>query len=875
MRISRLALPAASVGKFPERRSGCRLSLEVAFAVFFSLFHYSVQLQATEITKMASIGPVSSYARSVNAVTIRCADNSQVQITILSPDLIRVRAVFGKPIPAQDHSWAIARTKWESTDWRVSEDPNQILITTSKVEIAIHRSPLLIEFRNAATHQPVNSDELPMMFDPHGEGIAAAKKLGVDEYFYGLGEKAAPLNKRRQKFTMWNTDNAFYVEGTDPIYQSIPFYIGLQNGAAYGIFFDNSYRTTFDFGQESQSYAAFSADGGEMNYYFIQGPAIQSVLERYSELTGHMPMPPIWALGNQQSRYSYYPDTVAEAVVQRYREHDLPLDVLFLDIDYMNEYRVFTWDPRRFPNPLGLTTELKKDGVKVVTSMDPGVAYQPLAKEAPESPTPELGSQVGSYYVFNQGLQRNYFLKRKCGELYLGKVWPEKVVFPDFTMDAVRRWWGDLHRAQLDNGVSGIWNDMNEPSDFSDGDGKNKMDVVSYDEGQLTTQAKNRNVYGLLMSRATYEGMLRLRPNQRPFVITRSGYAGIQRYATTWTGDNHSTWDALALSLPMFESLGLSGQPFVGADIGGFIDHGPPPFTSIETFGRINGELLTRWYEVGFLTPFCRNHKVNWGADQEPWRFGPFYEDIIRKYLKLRYRFMPFLYTTFEEAHRSGMPVFRPLVLNYQDDKNTLTLDDQFMIGRDLLVAPILAPHVSTRTVYLPSGTWFDFWTGKSYAGGTRVPAGAPLETVPMYVRGGSVLPMGPEMNHLMERPFDPLIFTVYLDSNGQAEGSYYEDDGLTQDYEKKIYRRSLIHAQSDSDKLMISIRPIEGELKTEKRRLIFRIPSASQAQTVIVDGQPQRLLSSGNSQPGWIKEAEGISIIVADGGLPHTLEVR
>ncbi len=875
MRPSRFALRAASDRKFRVNWSGCRVFLEVAVAIFSSLIHYSVPLQATEIKKMTAIGAVSSYTRSANAVTIECEDYSQVQITILSPDLIRVRAAFGKSIPAVDHSWAIARTEWESTDWRVSEDPRQILITTSKVEIAIHRSPLLIEFRDAITHQPVNSDELPMMFDPHSEGIAAAKKLGVDEYFYGLGEKAAPLNKRRQKFTMWNTDNAFYVEGTDPIYQSIPFYIGLQNGAAYGIFFDNSYRTNFDFGQESQSYAAFSADGGEMNYYFIQGPAIQKVLELYSELTGHMPMPPIWALGNQQSRYSYYPDTVAEAVVKRYREDDLPLDVLFLDIDYMNEYRVFTWDPKRFPNPLALTSELKKEGVKVVTSMDPGVAYQPPTKEIQETRTPELGSQAESYYVFNQGMRRNYFLKRKSGELYLGKVWPEKVVFPDFTMNAVRNWWGDLHRAQLDNGVSGIWNDMNEPSDFSDGDGKNKMDVVSYDEGQFTTHAKNRNVYGLLMSRATYEGMLRLRPNQRPFVVTRSGYAGIQRYSTTWTGDNHSTWDALALSLPMFESLGLSGQSFVGADIGGFIDHGPPPFTSIETFGRINGELLTRWYEVGFLTPFCRNHKVNWGADQEPWRFGPFYEDIIRKYLKLRYRLMPFLYTTFEEAHRSGMPVFRPLVLNYQDDKNTLSLDDEFMIGRDLLVAPILAPHVTSRLVYLPPGTWFDFWTGKSYVGGTRVPADAPLETVPMYVRGGSVLPMGPEMNYLMERSFSPLTFSVYLDSKGQADGSYYEDDGLTQDYERKIYRRSLIHAQRDSDKLLISIRPVEGVLKTEKRRLIFRIPSASEAQTVIVDGQPTPLLAASSSEPGWIKEAEGISITLEDVGQEHTLEVR
>ena len=271
------------------------------------------------------------------------------------------------------------------------------------------------------------------------------------------------------------------------------------------------------------------------------------------------------------------------------------------------------------------------------------------------------------------------------------RVWPGESVFVDYTLPEARRWWGDLHRAYTDNGIAGIWNDMNEPSDFVDQTGKNQMDVVSYDEGEKSTHAKNRNVFALLMARATYEGLERLRPDHRPYVITRAAYAGIQRYSTMWTGDTNSTWEALALNIPMFTSLGLSGEPFVGSDVGGFI-------------GRGNGELLVRSYQVSFLAPFCRNHKVIDGYDQEPWRFGKYYEDIIRKYLKLRYTLLPFLYTTLEEAHRTGVPPFRPLLLNYQDDPSTYNLDDQFMVGNDLLVAPIVKPDVTRRLVYLPAG---------------------------------------------------------------------------------------------------------------------------------------------------------------------------
>src|SRR6185295_5520429 len=429
--------------------------------------------RAQDITKLEKIGSVTNFTKSEKSVVFNCQDNSQVQITILSADLVRVRASFGKPIPAKDHSWAIAKTEWATPRWSLSETSEAVLITTDELEVLVRRSPLLVEFRDARTHAVINADQQPMaydakgilkgmLFDSRGTFVAAAKKLGCDEHFYGLGEKAARLDKRRSSFVNWNSDTPGYLEGRDPIYQTVPFYTGLQNGNAYGIFFDNSYRSYFDFGKSSQQRVWFGA-GGELNYYFFYGRSLKKILGRYADLTGHMPLPPLWALGNQQSRWSYYPDSMVEEVVHQYREHDLPLDVIHLDIDYMKGYRVFTFDADRFPDPKGLTDRLGRDGVKVVTIVDPGV------KKDSEN-----------YYVFKQGVENNFFQQRSNGELFVPRVWPGDSAFVDYTLPEARKWWGDLHRFYLDNGISGIWNDMNEPSDFIDQTGKNQRDVVSY-----------------------------------------------------------------------------------------------------------------------------------------------------------------------------------------------------------------------------------------------------------------------------------------------------------------------------------------------------------------------------------------------------------
>jgi len=828
------------------RRLGASLALTTGLL-------FTPLLTAQDGAGLQPIGAVERVVRSERAATLHCAHSAQVEIIVLAPDLVRIRARFAGQPAAPDHSWAIARTDWSVVPWTLREEPKTITIATTDLEVVVQRAPLLITFQDAATHRVLNADQHPMARNPKTGHVATAKKLGLEERFYGLGEKAARLEKRRGRFTMWNSDTPGYSEGTDPIYQSIPFYLGWEDGAAYGLFYDNSYRSTFDLGYTGQDSAGFEAEGGEINYYFFAGPTMKTIVSRYTELTGRMPLPPLWALGNQQCRYSYYPDSTAEQIAALYRKHDLPLDVLYLDIHYMDNFRVFTWDPVRFPDPAGLNARLEAHGVKVVTIIDPGVKYQPV----------DPASKKPGYHVFNEGLSHNYFLHNKDGSLYIGEVWPGKAVFVDYTREDARRWWGGLASALVDQGVDGIWTDMNEPSDFLDQTGARHKDIVFDDLGAKSPYAKHRNLFALNMARATYEGLERLQPDRRPFVITRAGYAGIQRFATVWTGDNKATWESLALNIPMFTSLGLSGEAFVGADVPGFI-------------GRASPELLVRSYQVAFLAPLCRNHAAIDNYDHEPWRFGPVYADIVRKYLQLRYRLLPFLYTTLEEANRTGVPLFRPLVLNFQDDTNTLSLDDQFMIGDALLAAPVLHAGERARDVYLPAGRWFDFWTAAPLEGGHLLRVDAPLDHAPLFVRGGSIIPSTIAMNHVGEKPWNPLRFDIYPDAQGAASGSLYEDDGVSPAYRTGVSRRTLIRYTTEAGTAQLKLDAPVGSHQPPARNLEFILHASPSTTTVQLDGRPFAAIEPTATSSGWFRTALGtLTLRLSDDGAAHVFQLR
>ncbi len=836
-----------------------------ALATLLAILGFAGRLIAIDFTGLQPIGAVQSVTRNERGIALACAGGATMRLSVLAPDLVRVRTLFAGQPTEPDHSWAIARTGWPAVPFELREAADAITLTTAELEIVVRRAPLLVEFRDAATHRVINADERPVARDLKTGRVGAAKKLGLDEHFYGLGEKAARLDRRRGEFVMWNSDTPGYKEGTDPIYQSIPFYVGVDasaSGAAYGIFYDNSWRSVFDFGRLTQEYAGYTADGGVLDYYFFHGPSLKKVIGRYTELTGRMPLPPLWALGHQQCRYSYYPDAMVEQIARTYRAHDLPLDVLYLDIHYMDGYRVFTWNPARFPDPAALTAKLARDGVKVVPIIDPGVKYQP----------------EGGYAVFDEGLKHDYFLRQKDGSLYIGEVWPGKAVFVDYTREDARRWWGEQHRRLTSRGVAGIWTDMNEPADFTDQTGRRQKDIVCDDRGARTPFAKNRNVFALNMARATHEGLARLQPDRRPFVITRAGYAGIQRYSTMWIGDSNATFDQLALNIPMFASLGLSGETFVGSDLPGFI-------------GRGDGELLARSYEVATFVPLCRNHGAIDNYDHEPWRYGAPYEDIVRKYLKLRYRLLPFLYTTLEEAHRTGVPLFRPLLLNFQDDPTALNLDDEFMVGDALLAAPVVRAGERGREVHLPRGVWYDFWTGAPVHTGSFFRTDAPLDHLPLYVRGGSIVPSTEPMNYVGEKPWNPLRFDVYPDADGAASGSLYEDDGLSPAYQTGAFRRTAISLARTPAGAQLTLAAPEGSYQPGARQFEFVIhgvgagsradqgpalPTAMTPGGVTLDGQPPDPTTADATAPGWWHDSiDALHVRLADDSRAHTLQFR
>jgi alpha-glucosidase len=554
--------------------------------------------------------------------------------------------------------------------------------------------------------------------------IVFRKRLAPDERLYGLGDKTFPLDRRGHVYELWNTDSPNYVPGkTDPLYKAIPLVFGVSAKAAWCVYVESTARLVFDCrGDELRVLGP-----GRPNVHELRGRSFTEVFSRASELVGRTPLPPFWALGYHQSRWSYASAQEVRAVVREFRRRRIPLDVLHLDIDYMDGYRVFTWDRDRFPDPAGLIRDL---GVRVVMIVDPGVKAEP------------------GYRVHDELVERGFACLDPHGNPWVGKVWPGECVFPDFTNPAARRWWGDLHRELVEAGVDGIWNDMNEPSAGFPG---TMPDDVRHAGG---THAEVHNAYGHLMAQATFEGLEQLRPGLRPFVLTRAGCAGTQRFAATWTGDNRSTWTHLRLAVRMCLGLGLSGFPFCGSDVGGFS-------------GRCEPELYARWIQLGAFTPFFRTHYAGNLAPerQEPWSFGPEVEAVARAAIELRHQLMPYTYTAFWRHTQTGLPVMRALALGWQDESAALSCENQFLWGDSLLVAPVLHKGARRRRVYLPAGTWYDFWTSARLDGPRTIVADAPLDRIPLFVRAGSVIPLaGGELR----------VFP------GEGTSWLYEDDGET-----------------------------------------------------------------------------------------------
>lgn len=746
----------------------------------------------------------SAAAALENGAEVRSGDLHE-RVTAMRDDVLHIIVWRGSAAP-EDASWAVLEpARRSAAPAKTAVTRLAVTVRTGKLVVEIDRRTLELTIRDNEENV-IQQDARPVRFDR--DAFRIYKAMPADEHYFGLGDKAGPLDRRDQAFTLWNTDAYRFQESTDPLYKSIPFFIAYRAGRAVGMLLDNTYRSSFDFGKESADAYSFGATGGPVNYYVFYGPSAKEVVETYAWLTGKPPLPPLWSLGFQQSRYSYMSQARVLEVAHRLREDHIPADAVYIDIDYQDKNRPFTVDKVAFPDLKKMTAKLHEEHFHLVAITDPHIANLPHSGYAP----------------FDSGMAGDHFVKAADGTVFQGRVWPGASVFPDFTRKLTRAWWGSLYGDLRKDGVDAFWNDMNEPSVFDTPNHTMPLDAVHRIEepgfvARIATHAEIHNVYGMETARATYDGLRQIDPDLRPFVLTRAAYAGTQRYAATWTGDNSSSWNHLRMTTPMIENLGLSGFAFTGADVGGYAGTPPP-------------DLLTKWFEIGAFQPMDRDHTEKGTGDQEPWVGGPEQEAIRRQFVETRYKLMPYLYTLAEEASRTGLPMVRPLFMEFPDaapDRHPLDVDlgagAEFMLGPSLLIAsPPYPDELDAYEARLPSQNWYDFWTGERIpvvlppVDGTAPHTFAPLPAVsevpkldrlPVFVRGGSILPMAPLVDSTEETPSWPLTLRVYVGDN--CNGSLYQDDGKTFAFRHGEYLRMAFGCEVSANHLNITFGRHDG----------------------------------------------------------------
>jgi len=728
----------------------------------------------------------------------------RVEVTVLAPDLIRLRATREKTFT--EVSYAVVPVTRAEVPMTLRERKQDLELRTEKFIFQIDKAKGSWRVTDENGWIVLNS----VGAIEHAKKTGFTVRLGLEEKerILGLGECTGPLNKRGLIRDFWNIDVLGHASCMHPalrsLYIAIPFGIGWRQGRAFGVFWDNPGRQSWDLGCTTHDQWQMKTATGELDIYLFLGPGLPQVVNRFSELTGRMPLPPKWALGYHQSRYGYPSRKRIEEVARTMRRKKIPCDVIHLDIPHMDGYRVFTWG-KTFPKPAEMVKQLRRKGFKLTAILDPGVKID------------------RKFPVYQRGRRFDVFVKDTHGKEVVAKVWPGKSVFPDFFQIDVRNWWGEEQSALSEIGIAGFWNDMSEPSNF-DLPGKTlPCSAHHHTTDGVKTHGEIHNAYGQCMTQATYDGMLMAAPEKRPFVLSRGGYAGIQRYAAISTGDNSSTWENLTETIPMLLNLSLSGVPFCGADVGGFLENA-------------SGEILARWMQLAVFTPYFRNHTNNESRDQEPWAFGPEVEDICRRYIQLRYQLLPYLYCLFAEAQRTGAPVMRPLVWHYPQDPIAAACGDQYMAGADVLVAPVLQPGVVARSVYLPRGTWFSFWNGEAFEGGQHILVQAPLDMLPVFVRAGTVLPFGPVQQYVGEVTEPYQVLHIWPGGNGVLE--WYEDDGISNGYLSGQYQRRRIEVKPMGAETEIVIGDSEGEFQSPYQAWRIMLHQQAKKPKLVINGR-------------------------------------
>lgn len=723
--------------------------------------------------------------------------NAFIQITAYSPTIIRVR-MDKKPLE-RDFSYAVI-SKPDPVVCKIKQSNAEINFETDSIKMVITKSPFSVAFYNSSGAL-VSKDEKGLTTSWIGDVVTTYKTMQEGERFIGLGEKTGSLNRAGSGYTNWNTDAYGYSDNQDPIYATIPFYIGVHHQVNYGIFFDNTYQSDFNFGASNNRFSSFGANGGEMNYYFIYRSRVADIIADYTQLTGRMTLPPLWSLGYQQNRYSYYPDTEVLRIAQTLREKQIPADGITLDIHYMDQYKLFTWDKMRFPDPVKMNKELEKMGFKTTVIVDPGIKVEK------------------GYAAYEDGLKNDIFIKYPDGNNWTAQVWPGWCHFPDFTYAKGRDWWKKHVNFFTDMGVSGLWNDMNEIASWG-----NKMpyNILFNNEGKPTTTLEAHNIYGLEMARASFEGAKAASP-KRPFILTRAAYSGLQRYTAIWTGDNRSEDSHMMAGVRLLNSLGLSGVAFSGMDIGGFTGNPSVP-------------LYARWIQIGALNPYFRGHTGVNTKSSEPWTFGEEVTEIARNFIGLRYQLLPYIYSHFYEATQTGMPVMRSLAIDHTFENQVYDsrFQNQYLFGSALMVLPFESSQ-QFGEAYFPKGRWYDLFSGAVQENESEKILKLNYNRLPVYVKESSIIPMQTLVQSTAEKPSDTLLLHIYR-GNVENKFIYYEDDGETYQYEQgKYFKRVINYVPSKS---VIQIGKKEGSFTSHFKNIKIVLHGFNEDMNFRVNGE-------------------------------------
>jgi len=737
-------------------------------------------MSALQSVSIVNPGGIQDYSINGNGIEAQ-TENAKFTISFLTPAIVNVR--FSRLDHFEYFSYSVVG---QATKLSVkkSSKKNEISLTSSDVKVSVNKENSLVSFFNV-DGKLLNQDEPGLGTSWNGEQVTTYKKLQKDERFIGLGEKTGPLDRRGNGYQHWNTDSFAYGTGSDPLYCSTPFYIGVHKNGVYGIFFDNTHKTFFNFGASNNRFASFSADTGEMNYYFIAGSSVAEIIQHYSWLTGKMELPPLWSLGYQQCRYSYYPDKEVTTLANTFRDKKIPADAIVLDIHYMDAYKIFSWHPEHFAKPDELINKLKSQGFEIVLMCDPGIKVEK------------------GYAPYDEGVKLDAFIKYPDGENYQGQVWPGWCHFPDFTKPETRKWWAKWLKAYSEMGIQGYWNDMNEIATW----GQVLPENLVFDfEGNKSTSRRGRNIFGMMMARATYEGAKKNLKGKRPFNLTRSGFSGIQRYAAVWTGDNVSYDEHMMLGVRMVNSMGLSGIAFAGYDVGGFV-------------GEASSRLFARWISIGALSPFFRGHTMINSRDSEPWAFGEETEQIARNFIRFRYKLLPYLYSCFYEASKTGMPIQRSLAINYTFEEKIYqsTYQHQYLFGPYILVAPVESDKQLVK-VFLPEGKWYYLYTGKLFEGNQEIAIECPPHKLPIFIKGGAVIPMqDPGEN---TRQLSKTLYIHVYKGDEETKFELYADDGKTYQFQNGDFALRTIKYQPSKNK--ITVDAIEGKFQPSTKTIKF-----------------------------------------------------